>query len=138
MLGRAVFAFLCTTMCIVLLFAFSVVVKRRSDAERARAVGQDARSMQLSKIQAQVDEERERDIRRLVVNMLSLIIAFSWEETFDAAVEGAVEGDAHPATAKVLLALVVGTAVLPVYIFYLRPYVDAIDREVHPDGDDDA
>lgn len=137
MLGRAVFAFLCTTMCIVLLFAFSVVVKRRSDAERARAVGQDARSLQLSKIQAQVDEERERDIRRLVVNMLSLIVAFSWEETFDAAVEGAVEGSAHEATAKVILAIVVAGAVLPVYILYLRPYVDAIDREVHPDGEED-
>lgn len=138
-LARAIFAILVTTTCFAVLLGFSVIMKRRSDAAQARAASaQDARTAQLSKIQAQVDEERERDIRRLVVNMLSLMIAFSWEETFDASVEGAVEGDAHPATAKVLLALLVGAAVLPVYIFYLRPYVDAVDREVHPDGDDDA
>merc|ERR1719160_758721 len=61
-LARAVFALLCTTMCFALLFGFSVVVKRRNDAAQARAAfGQDPRSLQLSKIQAQVDEERERD-----------------------------------------------------------------------------
>jgi hypothetical protein len=137
-LARAVFALLCTAMCFSLLFGFSVVVKRRNAAAQARSpVGQDARSLAHLKTQALIDEEHERDIRRLVVNMLSLIIAFSWEETFDASVEGAVEGDAHPATAKVIMALVVAAVVLPVYVFYLRPHVDAIEQEVHPDGDPD-
>lgn len=138
-LGRAAFAIICTAVCLLVILGFSMFMKRRSDAAQRRAASDgDDRGMQLAKIQAQVEEERERDIRRLIVNLLSLIVAFSWEETFDAAIEGAVEGDTNAAASKVLLAIVVAICVLPVYIFYLRPHVDALDHELHPDPDHDA
>jgi hypothetical protein len=138
-LGRAAFAIICTAVCLLVILGFSMFMKRRSDAAQRRAASDgDDRGMQLAKIQAQVEEERERDIRRLIVNLLSLIVAFSWEETFDAAIEGAVEGNTNAAASKVLLAIVVAICVLPVYIFYLRPHVDALDHELHPDPDHDA
>jgi len=138
-LARAAFAIFCTAICLLVILGFSIFMKRRSDGARQRAASaQDDKAFQLAQIQAQVEEERERDIRRLVVNLVSLIVAFSWEETFDASVEGAIEGDVHPAMAKVVLAIVVAACVLPVYIFYLRPHVDALDHELHPDFDHDA
>jgi hypothetical protein len=60
---------------------------------------------------------------------LSLVIAFSWELCFDSAVEQMVEGQAHPVFLKVLSCVVMLAIILPVYVIYMKPIVDA-----HPTG----
>merc|ERR1719487_3096901 len=84
--GRLVFALVATVCC----FACTVAL---------------ARAEELQYLNSNLD--------KLCIGALSLIVAFAWEETFDEALEVAVEDVAHPAVAKILLANLVGATVLP-------------------------
>mmetsp|Transcript_103968 Transcript_103968/g.324108 ORF Transcript_103968/g.324108 Transcript_103968/m.324108 type:complete len:491 (-) Transcript_103968:162-1634(-) len=52
---------------------------------------------------------------------LGLISGFAWEEVFDAAVEGIVEGTPHEHFAKAIIAVVGALVVLPTYAFFVKP-----------------
>jgi len=60
---------------------------------------------------------------KVALTALSLLIAWSWELCFDAAVEDMVEGAAHPVAWKVTSTLVLFACVLPVYAIYVKPAV---------------
>jgi len=61
--------------------------------------------------------------------MLTLVVGFAWEETFDAALEGASEGIAHPLFFKFGCAFATVGAVAPVFIAYIRPIVQRLQQE---------
>jgi hypothetical protein len=59
--------------------------------------------------------------KKLALTALALVVAFSWEQVFDAAVDQMVEGDAHPVYHKVMTTLVMAAIVVPVYAIYMKP-----------------
>jgi len=57
----------------------------------------------------------------VALTALSLVVAWSWELCFDAAMEDMSEGAAHPAKLKILSALALFGIVVPVYAIYVKP-----------------
>jgi hypothetical protein len=68
---------------------------------------------------------------RLVVATatLGLVAGVAWEEVFDAAIEAEIEGSAHEATAKLLIAILASAVILPVHGIYLKPLALAAEEE---------
>jgi Ca2+/Na+ antiporter len=57
------------------------------------------------------------------ITAVSLLVAWSWELCFDAAVEDMTEGVSHPAGWKVAATLTLMAVVVPVYANYVKPAV---------------
>lgn len=68
-----------------------------------------------------------RSARKVTLTALSLLVGWSWEESFDAAVESVTEDSKNPGTMKIMLALGLACVILPVYVTYLKPV--AMDYE---------
>merc|ERR1719265_1355720 len=66
---------------------------------------------------------------KLELDALGLIAGFSWEETFDEAVEAATEDTHWEHSIKALLALFAAAMVLPVYYNYVKPIVLQITED---------
>jgi len=60
--------------------------------------------------------------RKVALVAMSLVVGWSWELCFDAAIESLAEGSVHPAIYKVSLALGLGAVIIPVYMWFLKPY----------------
>jgi len=54
---------------------------------------------------------------------IGLVIGWSWEQCFNAAVEGITEGHAHETKFKFSMAIGLGVVCIPVYIYSLKPVV---------------
>jgi hypothetical protein len=63
----------------------------------------------------------DRRVTIVSLTAISLVIAWSWEHCFDAAVEAMTDGVAHPSFVKVTSTLVLFCVVLPVYAFNIKP-----------------
>merc|ERR1719277_671932 len=59
--------------------------------------------------------------KKVALTALSLVVAWSWELCFDAAVEDMAQGVAHPAGWKIAATIVLFSIVLPVYAYSLKP-----------------
>jgi len=59
--------------------------------------------------------------KKVALVALSLLIAWSWELCFDAAVETMCEGVAHPVWWKVGTTLTLAAIIVPVYAIYMKP-----------------
>jgi len=70
-------------------------------------------------------DKAARRTKTCALTALGLVIAFSWELTFDTAVEQMVEDAAHPVHMKVLACVVMLAIIVPVYIYYMKPIVKA-------------
>lgn len=70
----------------------------------------------------------DSNLGKLAIGALSLIVAFSWEEAFDQALDTLTEKGSHPAGIKLLMAFTVGVVVLPVYTQYMRPIVERAEQ----------
>lgn len=129
-LGRAVFALLCSYVCFSLIVVFGAYFKHKQELVISKGYSladRDAASLDLH-----VQQGHEQDVRKFLLNMLALLIAFSWEETFDAAIEESVpgHGPGHAAPMKLLLSFLTMLIALPVYAQYLRPHVEQMDPDL--------
>merc|ERR1740121_2171823 len=59
--------------------------------------------------------------KMVALTALSLVVAWSWELCFDAAVEDMTEGVSHPVAWKIASTLSLFALVVPVYAFYIKP-----------------
>lgn len=59
--------------------------------------------------------------RKVALTALALIVAFSWEGSFDTAVDEMCKGRSAPHQVKVACTLVMSVILLPVWALYLRP-----------------
>lgn len=59
--------------------------------------------------------------KMVALTALSLVVAWSWELCFDAAVEDMTEGVSHPAGWKIATTLSLFAIILPVYALYMKP-----------------
>mmetsp|Transcript_29662 Transcript_29662/g.47775 ORF Transcript_29662/g.47775 Transcript_29662/m.47775 type:complete len:701 (+) Transcript_29662:46-2148(+) len=75
-------------------------------------------------------------VDKLVLTALGLVIAFSWELTFDSAIEQMVEGDSHPVVMKIMSCLAMLAIIVPVYAFYMKPFTmksqEALEGDAPP------
>lgn len=62
-----------------------------------------------------------KSAERVAVTAVSLLVAWSWELCFDAAVEDMTEGVSHPAGWKIATTLTLFAIIIPVYAFYVKP-----------------
>jgi len=76
--------------------------------------------MGLSKMKADTKAGVKNE-KKVALTALSLVIAWSWELCFDAAMEDMSEGSAHPVWAKVSATLLLAGVVVPVYATYMKP-----------------
>jgi hypothetical protein len=74
-------------------------------------------------------------VKTLTLTALGLVIAFSWELTFDSAVEQMVEGRAHPIFLKVLSCVVMLAIIVPVYALYMKPITMKAQEELEGDAE---
>lgn len=76
----------------------------------------------LSKIRGSPDNAKgSSSYKKVMLTALGLVIAWSWELCFDAAVEDMCEGVAHPVGWKVATTLMLAAIVVPVYGIYMKP-----------------
>lgn len=73
----------------------------------------------LSKMSASKGAKQSE--KKVALTALSLVIAWSWELCFDAAVEDMCEGVAHPVGWKVAATLFLAAIIIPVYAIYMKP-----------------
>jgi len=57
----------------------------------------------------------------VAVTAVSLVVAWSWELCFDAAVEDMTQGVSHPVGWKIASTLTLFTIIIPVYAYYVKP-----------------
>jgi hypothetical protein len=68
-------------------------------------------------------------IERVVLIAIALMVAWSWEETFDEAIEGWTEGDKNAHLHKIILAVGMAAVIIPVYSVCLQPIVHGYATE---------
>merc|ERR1719498_429540 len=78
----------------------------------------------LSRMTADASSVSMRSEKKVLLTALGLVIAWSWELCFDAAVEDMCEGVSHPVGWKVGTTLALAAIILPVYGIYMRPITE--------------
>lgn len=73
---------------------------------------------------------RGRHERKVLLVALSLLVGWSWEESFDAAVEAVTEETGHAGRTKIAIALALGCIILPVYAKFLKPIAMKYEEEL--------
>lgn len=73
---------------------------------------------------------RGRHERKVLLVALSLLVGWSWEESFDAAVEAVTEETGHEGRTKIAIALGLGCIILPVYAKFLKPVAMKYEEEL--------
>lgn len=62
-----------------------------------------------------------KSVSKVSLTTLALVVAWSWELTFDAAIDSMCEGESHPAVWKIGIAVLMFVVVIPVYAIYMKP-----------------
>jgi len=75
----------------------------------------------LSKIKAGARGPEVKSEKKVALTALALVIAWSWELCFDAAIEDMCAGVDHPVAWKVLTTFSLASIVIPVYAYYMKP-----------------
>lgn len=75
--------------------------------------------------------------RKVLLTALSLLVGWSWEESFDAAVDSVTEGSKRPGAVKIGLALSLACVILPVYVWYLKPVAMKYEEELEEADESD-
>jgi len=75
----------------------------------------------LTKVPRSASKGEMANVMKVALTAISLLIAWSWELCFDAAMEQMVVGAAHPAGLKIASTLALFTIVVPVYRYYIKP-----------------
>lgn len=78
----------------------------------------------LSKVRADAKGDAMASEKKVMLTALGLVIAWSWELCFDAAVEDMCDGVSHPVRWKVGATLALFAIVIPVYGIYMRPITE--------------
>lgn len=73
---------------------------------------------------------RGRHERKVLLVALSLLVGWSWEESFDAAVEAVTEETGNEGQVKIAIALGLGCIILPVYAKFLKPIAMKYEEEL--------
>jgi len=68
-----------------------------------------------------INSSTGRSETRVALIALSLVVAWSWELCFDAAMEAMCEGVSHPVGLKIATTLILAAIVLPVYGYSVKP-----------------
>ncbi|CAJ1329413.1 unnamed protein product [Effrenium voratum] len=86
------------------------------------------------------DDEVDCSLRALITS-LGILIGFSWERSFDAAVGGLAENRVFglpPPILTLILAIILASMVMPAWKWYILPVVEANKEESHNRGDHHA
>lgn len=67
--------------------------------------------------------------RKFFLSMLAMVVAFSWEETLDQSIEAMVPGILMRFFVKLFTAVLLTASIMPVYVHYIRPHVEALEEE---------
>jgi len=124
-LGRVVFAIVCSIACFGGILAFAKLSKRSMHPER---MDPDRLKRQASKAMDLAWRWADLERRKFVLNAMSVLIAFSWGEAFNSSVDGAVASGAAPLWEKLLLTILVTMVVFPVYYYCVKDIVPAMQR----------
>jgi len=84
----------------------------------------------LSRLRTEARGPAAKNEKKVMLTALGLVIAWSWELCFDAAVEDMCEGVAHPVSWKVCTTLGLAAIVLPVYAYYMKPITSQAEKEI--------
>lgn len=127
-LGCLIFAVLVTLICFTVVFAFAKYSKRERHPDLDRADNDKMRD--LAVIEEQLHQEREAELRKTVVNMVALLIGFSWAATINITLSDSFGRAGHPGLLTAGVAIGGAALILPLYVLYLRPYVENLEQEM--------
>lgn len=127
-LGCILFAVLATFVCFSLVLALAKWNSRKRHPDLDRTDNPKLR--EFAQIEEQIQLEREAELRKTVVTMLALIIGYSWAATMNITLSDSVGRTAHPALFTAGVAVFGAALVLPLYIYYLRPFVENLEHSV--------
>jgi len=99
--GRVMFAIVSTVFGGLALICLTKLPRRQTNAVAKTNVGKGA--------------------ELVAVTAISLVVAWSWELCFDAAVEDMTEGVSHPVGWKIATCLTLFAIIVPVYALYVKP-----------------
>lgn len=125
-MGRLAFAVACSGVCFSIIYAYGTYTEREKHKD---LYSPDKTRRELALAETEIALEREADVRRIIVNMLALMIAWSWAMTFSASIECTVSASMHPGAIKIFIALGVACLIIPAYMKLVRPYVENLEDE---------
>jgi len=127
-LACILFAVLATFLCFSLILALAKYSKRKRHPDLDRTDNPKLRECAI--IEEQIQLEREAELRKTVVTMLALIIGFSWAATINVTLSNSLGRTQHPALAMAGIALGGAACILPLYVYYLRPFVENLEHSI--------
>lgn len=127
-LGCILFAVLATFVCFSLILALAKYSKRSRHPDLDRTDNPKLRECAL--IEEQIQLEREAELRKTVVTMLALIVGFSWAATMNVTLSDSVGRSQHPAILMAGIAIGGAALILPLYLYYLRPFVENLEHTI--------
>lgn len=127
-LGCITFAVIATFLCFSLTLALAKYSKRKRHPDLDRTDNPKLRECAM--IEEQIQLEREAELRKTVVTMLALIIGWAWAATMHVTLTDAIGRTQHPFFATAAIALGGAGLILPLYIYYLRPFVENLEHSI--------